>query len=129
MSDIHPHDVYRETGRWFGPALVAALAVVVIGLIVTLVCWQAGWWFTAHDVARQNQVYQGSYAVQQADIGTMQNAIGAIASADGPAQARADANEACQYAAKIAILPPGDKGWVAANCLAGAVAPGSRYAK
>lgn len=128
-DDIAPRDVYRETRRWFAPALVVGLAVIALGAILTLVGWQVGWWFTAHDVARQNQVYQGSYAVQQADIDTMQNAIGAIASADGPAQQRADANEACQYAAKITIMPPGDKDWVAQNCLAGAVAPGSQYAK
>ena len=129
MNDITPGQVYRETGRWFGPVLVAAVAVLVIGIVLTFIGWQVGWWFTAHNVNRQNQVYQGSYGTQQSDIDTMQNAIGAIASASGPAQERADANEACQYAAKITIMPPGDKGWVAQNCLAGAVAPGSQYAK
>ena len=129
MNDITPGSVYRETGRWFGPVLVAAIAVFVIGAILTIAGWQLGWWFTARNAARQNQVYQGSYAVQQADIDAMQNAIGAIASADDPAQARADAAEACQYAAKITIMPPGDKDWAAQNCLAGAVAPGSQYSK
>lgn len=129
MNDITPGSVYRETGRWFGPVLVAAIAVFVIGAILTIAGWQLGWWFTAHNVARQNQVYQGSYAVQQADIDAMQNAIGAITSAVDQAQARADANEACQYAAKITIMPPGDQDWVTQNCLAGAVAPGSQYGK
>jgi len=59
----------------------------------------------------------------------MQRAIGAIPSAADRAQANADAQEACSYAAKITIIPPADKGWVARNCLAGAVAPDSRYAK
>ncbi len=129
VNDITPNDVYRETGRWFGPVLVGALAILVIGIILTFIGWQVGWLFTAHNVARTNQVYQGSYAVQQADIDTMQRAIGAISSAAGKAQANADAQEACSYAAKITVMPPGDKGWVAANCLAGAVAPDSQYAK
>jgi hypothetical protein len=128
-DDITPHQVMRETGRWFPAAAVIAAAVIALGLIVTLICWQAGWWFTAHNVARQNQVYQGSYAVQQADTDAMQRAIGAIPSAAGKAQANADAQEACGYAAKITIMPPADKDWVAQNCLAGAVAPGSQYAK
>lgn len=127
MNDISPHDVYRETGRWFVPAVVVVAAVFVIGLALTFAGWQAGWWFTTHNVARQNQVYQGSYAVQQADTDVMQRAIGAIPSAAGKAQANADAQEACSYAAKITIMPPGDRGWVAQNCLAGAVAPGSPY--
>jgi len=126
-DDVTPHKVMRETGRWFPAAVVAAVAVVALGLIVTLVCWQAGWWFAAHNVSRQNQLYQGSYAVQQADTDAMQRAIGAIPSAADKAQANADAQEACSYAAKITIMPPGDKGWVAQNCLAGAVAPGSPY--
>ncbi len=128
-DDVTPHEVMRETGRWFPAAVVVAVAVVVLGLIVTFICWQAGWWFAQHNADRQNRVYQNSYGTQQADIDTMQNAIGAITSASGPAQAKADANEACQYAAKITIMPPGDVDWVAQNCLAGAVAPGSQYAK
>ena len=127
-DDVTPHKVMRETGRWFPAAVVAVAALLVIGLGVTLVCWQAGWWFAARNAARQNQVYQGSYGVQQADTDAMQRAIGAIPSAADKAQANADAQEACSYAAKITIMPPGDKDWVAQNCLAGAVAPGSRYA-
>ncbi len=129
MNDLTPRDVYRETGRWFGPALMTSLAILTIGLILTLVGWSAGWWFKAHDVNRQNDIYQHSYGTQQADIDAMQRAIGAIPSAADKAQANADAQEACSYAAQITIMPPGDKSWVAANCLAGAVAPGSQYAK
>lgn len=128
MSDIRPNDVYRETGRWFGPVLVVGVAVLAIGLILGLVGWSAGWWFTEHDVTRQNQVYQNSYPAQQADIDAMQNAIGAIASAADQAQANADAQEACQYAAKITDMPPADAPWVSRNCEAGAVASGSQYA-
>jgi hypothetical protein len=72
-------------------------------------------------------IFQGSYSAQQADIDTMQQAIRAIPSAAGKAQADADARKACSYAAKITAMPPGDKEWVARNCLAGAVAPGSPY--
>ena len=128
-DDMTPHQVMRETGRWFPAAVVVAVAVVALGLIVTFICWQAGWWFAQHNADRQNRVYQGSYGVQQADIDTMQRAIGAIPSAADKAQANADAQEACSYAAQITIMPPADKGWVAQNCLAGAVAPGSQYAK
>jgi len=31
----------RETGRWFPAAVVAAVAVVALGLVVTFICWQA----------------------------------------------------------------------------------------
>jgi hypothetical protein len=126
-DDVTPKDVYRETGKWFGPALVVTVAVIAFGLIATLICWQAGWWFAQHNADRQNRVYQGSYGAQQADIDTMQRAIGALPSAADKAQANADAQEACSYAAKITIMPPGDQDWVAQNCLAGAVAPGSQY--
>jgi hypothetical protein len=127
--EVTPNDVIRETGRWVPAAIIVALAVLLVGGIITVICWSAGWWFASHDVNRQNQLYQNSYGVQQADIGAMQNAIGAIASAADGAQANADAQEACGYAAKITIMPPADKGWVSTNCLAGAVAPGSQYAK
>jgi hypothetical protein len=129
MYDVTPGQVYRETGRWIGPAIIVTLAVLLVGGIATLVCWQAGWWFAQRDVNRQNQLYQGSVAVQQADIGSMENVIGAIASAADSAQANADAQQACRYAAQITSIPPADAGWVAQNCLAGAVAPGSQYAK
>jgi len=129
MYDVNPSDVYRETGRWLPAAVVVTLAVLLVGGIATLVCWQAGWWFAQHSVNRQNQLYQNSYGVQQADIGSMENAIGAIPSAVDSAQANADAQQACRYAAQITSIPPDDAGWAAQNCLAGAVAPGSQYAK
>ena len=128
-DDVTPQQVMRETGRWFPAAVVVLAALLVLGLGVTLVCWQAGWWFAAHSVNRQNQIYQNSYGVQQADIGSMENAIGAIPSAADSAQANADAQQACRYAAQITSIPSADAGWVTENCLAGAVAPGSQYAK
>ncbi len=58
MNDITPGRVYRETGRWFGPVLIAGLAVLAIALILGLAGWQAGWWFTAQNATRQYQVTQ-----------------------------------------------------------------------
>ena len=128
-DDVSPSRVIRDTWKWFPAAVIVLAVVLILGGGVTLVCWQAGWWFAQHDVNRQNQLYQNSYGTQQADIGTMENAIGAIPSAADSAQANADAQEACRYAAQITSIPPADAGWVAQNCLAGAVAPGSQYAK
>ena len=64
MNDISPREVYRETGRWFGPALVVGLAVLVLAAILTLVGWQVGWWFTAQNATRQYQVTQNGYSNQ-----------------------------------------------------------------
>jgi hypothetical protein len=128
-DDPTPHQVMRETGRWFPAALVALGALLALAAVATVILWQLHAWVFTQETKLQNNVYQGSYGVQQADIDAMQRAIGAIGSAAGKAQANADAQEACSYAAKITIMPPGDKGWVAQNCLAGAVAPGSRYAR
>ena len=63
-DDITPGRVYRETGRWFGPVVVAGIAVIVAAAILTLVGWQVGWWFTAHNATRQYQVIQNGVSNQ-----------------------------------------------------------------
>jgi hypothetical protein len=128
-DDMKPHEVIRETGRWLPAAMVALGALLALAAVATVILWHLHAWVFTQETKLQNNVYQGSYGVQQSDIDTMQRAIGAIPSAADKAQANADAQEACGYAAKITIMPPADKGWVAQNCLAGAVAPGSQYAR
>ena len=128
-DDMTPHQVMRETGRWLPAALVALAALLALAAVATVILWRLHAWVFTQETNLQNRIYQGSYAVQQADIDTMQRAIGAIGSAADRAQANADAQEACGYAAKITIMPPADAGWAAQNCLAGAVAPGSQYAR
>lgn len=141
MSDYTPHDVYRETGRWFGPAVVVSLAVVAVGLIVTLVCWQAGWWFASHNATRQAGVIQNGYSNQStlrsqvtsklADVATITTQIAAAKdSAEVAAlkdQRAAIAGIACSDAAQITGTPlPADQAaWVSANCSDGSVSPSS----
>lgn len=141
MNDITPGQVYRETGRWFGPALVVGLAVLAVALVLGLVGWQAGWWFAARDATRQAEVTQNGYSNQTtlrqqinsklADVTTITTQI---ATANDPgevaalkAQRAAIANIACSDAAQIAgvPLPAGQAQWVTANCSDGSVSPSS----
>jgi hypothetical protein len=141
MNDYSPRDVYRETGRWFGPALVAGLAIIVLAAILTLVGWRIGWWFTAQNATRQAQVTQNGYSNQTtlrqqvtsklADVAAITSQI---AAAKDPAevsalkdQRAAIAGIACSDAAQITgtPLPAQQAQWVSANCSDGSVSPGS----
>lgn len=141
MNDYTPGQVYRETGRWFGPAVVVSLAVVAVGLIVTLVCWRAGWWFAAQNATRQAQVTQNGYSNQTtlrqqvtsklADVATITTQI---AAKNDPAevsalkaQRAAIAGIVCSDAAQITgvPLPAQQAQWASINCSDGSVSPGS----
>lgn len=141
-GDIGPKDVYRETGRWFGPALVVGLAVIVLGAILTLVGWQVGWWFTAHNATRQAEITQNGYSNQTtlrqqvtsklADVTSITTQLAAPGvtpdqAAALKAQRAAIAAIACSDAAQITgtPLPAGQAQWVAANCSDGSVSPSS----
>jgi hypothetical protein len=141
-DDISPRQVYRETGRWIGPAIVVSLAVVVVGLIVTLVCWQAGWWFASRDATRQAEITQNGYSNQttlrQQVTSKLAEVTGITSQIDGPgvtgqqaadlkAQRMAIASAACGDAAQVTGTPlPGQQAqWVSVNCSAGSVSPSS----
>jgi hypothetical protein len=142
MSDARPSDVYRETGRWFGPVLFAGLAVLATGLILTLVGWQAGWWFASHNATRQYQVTQngtsnqdtlrGQITTQLANVATITTQIAAPDTSPAEVaalkpQRAAIAGIACSDAAQITgvPLPVQQAQWVTVNCSDGSVSPGS----
>lgn len=142
MNDITPGQVYRETGRWFGPALVVGLAVLGLALILGLVGWQAGWWFAARDATRQAEVTQNGYSNQTtlrqqvtsklADVTGITSQIDAPGvtgqqAADLKAQRMAIASAVCGDAAQITgvPLPAQQAQWVSVNCSDGSVSPGS----
>lgn len=140
-NGITPKDVYRETGRWFGPALIVGLAVLALALILGLVGWQAGWWFAAHNATRQAEITQNGYSNQTtlrqqvtaklADVATITTQIAATKDSGEvaalKAQRAAIAGIACSDAAQITGTPlPADQAaWVASNCSAGSVSPSS----
>jgi hypothetical protein len=126
---MQPHDVQREGFRWLPTVIfvIVVLAGICAGLAIAN--QNIEFWLQNRDVNHQNQVYQNSYGTQQSDIASMRTAIGAVASADDSAQVKADVSEACGFAASITSMPAAYKGWVAQNCLAGAISPGSPYSK
>lgn len=141
MNDVTPNDVYRETGRWFGPALVVGLAVIVLGAVLTLVGWRIGWWFTAQNATRQAEVIQNGYSNQStlrsqvtaklADVTQITAEIAATKDVSEVAalkdQRAAVAGIACSDAAQITGTPlPADQAqWASANCSDGSVSPSS----
>jgi hypothetical protein len=142
MDDIRPNDVYRETGRWFGPALAVGLAVLAVGLILTLVGWRAGWWFAAQNATRQYQVTQNGtgnqdtlraqVTTQLANVTTITTQIAAAGSDPSEvsalkSQRMAVAGIACSDAAQISgvPLPVQQAQWAGVNCSDGNVSPGS----
>ena len=140
-DDVSPKDVYRETGRWFPAAVVVTVAVIALGLIATLICWRAGWWFAAQNATRQYQVTQNGVSNQEtlraqvtsklADVATITTQIAAAKDVSEvaalKAQRAAIAGIVCSDAAQIAgvPLPAGQAQWVSSNCSDGSVSPGS----
>jgi pyruvate dehydrogenase complex dehydrogenase (E1) component len=142
VNDVTPGQVYRETGRWFGPVLVAGLAVLTIGIILTVVGWRVGWWFTAQNATRQYQVIQNGDSNQStlraqitsqvANVAMITTQIAAAGNDPAEvsalkAQRAAVAGIACSDAAQITgvPLPAGQAQWVSVNCSDGTVSPGS----
>ena len=142
MYDVNPSDVYRETGRWLPVAIVVTLAVLLVGGIATLVCWQAGWWFASHDATRQYQLTQNGVSNQDtlraqvtaklADVTTITTQIAAAKNDPAEvsalqAQRAAIAGIACSDAAQITGIPlPAQQAqWVGVNCSDGSVSPSS----
>jgi hypothetical protein len=140
-DDIRPQDVYRETGRWFGPVAVALAAAFVIIAGLTVAGWQLGWWFASHNATRQAEVTQNGYSNQTTlrsqvteklgEVASMTTQIDSAASAqqaaDLKAQRAAIAGIACSDAAQITgtPLPAQQAAWVSLNCSDGSVSPSS----
>jgi hypothetical protein len=139
-DDITPAQVYRETGRWFGPVLIAGLAILAICLVLGLVGWQAGWWFTAQNATRQAEVTQNGYSNQvtlrqqiTARLADVTSITVQIATADKSAipalkaQRASIANIVCADAGQVTgtPLPAQQAQWASANCSAGSVSPSS----
>ena len=142
MSDLHPGDVYRETGKWTPPVVFLIAVVFVIGVAVTFAGWRVHWWFAAQDATRQYQVTQNGTSNQDtlraqvtSQLGTVATITTQIAAAKGDQseisaledQRAAVATIACQDAAQISgvPLPAQQAQWVSINCSDGNVSPRS----
>lgn len=135
-----------------GFLLAAVVAIAVFGLIV-LVGWQAGWWFRTQDTNRQAQLdkqgigYQLPLQTQIGDeIGQVLQINSELSGAVGDQATQAPVNaqrvgvldaqrkgtvvNICQKAAQVNSATPlsGDQAqFVADNCFAGTIKPGSPY--
>lgn len=122
-----PAQAMRDTWSWFPVALVVTVALIILGGVIVVVCWAAGWWMFEQNVKHENNVYQNSYGTQQSDIQSMEQAVQAIPGAVDHAQVLGDVNTACAAGARVNQLPPGDASWYAANCSGPAISPSSQY--
>lgn len=86
---IRPVDVYRETGQWIGPAIVAGVSLVGVASVVILVGWLAFGWFQSHDIQRNYSNTVNSQGYQQALMDQMQRHLSNISGPDGLAATRA----------------------------------------
>ena len=136
-----PTEVITNFWRWLwvGVGALALLAVLILG------GWQAGWWFSNHNINRQTQQIQNSDSNQRALVADITSQIATVESitvqmagasgqqlADLHAQRLGVARVACGDAAQLSasdVLGGGVPQWIKANCLAGTVSPGSSLEK
>lgn len=140
MSDeFTPAKFYTGFWKWAGVGVFCLL------LIASLIVggWQAGWWFSNQNLARQTRQIQGSDSNQRALLGDLtsqvanvENATVQIDGATGQQQADLKAQRlgfariACQDAEQITTpLRQGLGAWVKRNCTAGTVSPSSPLRK
>lgn len=111
-------------------ALVGA-TVILSGLI--LGGWQAGWWFTKHNVNREAHVIRNSYGNQQTLRDQITAKLGDVTGLDSQiaanpsdvvqlkAQRHAVANIVCQDAEQVSgdPLPIDQAQWISTNCVMG----------
>lgn len=114
--------------------MIIAAVVVVLGGVVTLVAWRAGWWFTNQDNARTNHMVQNGYANQSGLLSALENDIQTVDGMTGHdsaivAQRIAIGNDACKAASQITISLGTSAAWVKANCAGPAVSAGSALRK
>jgi hypothetical protein len=132
---VTPVSFWAAFWRWFGTAVaVAALATAVV-----LGGWQAGWWFTQQNTTRQAHVVQNSYNTQEGyltalgnDVSQIDKLVAAEPGAPNAAQIHVEilgiGSQACETALLLTgsvLVPVQVKAWIRANCMAGAVSPGS----
>jgi hypothetical protein len=134
-DEITPATVMAGFWRWFGVGMLALalLAALIVG------GWRAGWWFAAQNATRNAQLIQNGYSnqttlrqqitTQMANLNQITVQIATNPSLAGPlkAQRASVAATVCQDASEISgdPLPAQQAQWVAANCQAGTVRPGS----
>ena len=124
----------EKAAPWFTPGKVAVMAVLgVVGIIVlALVGWQVGWWFTNANNNRQALLFQHSYGAQSAYVEEVHqeivefNALNtqvndpSTPAGEKPslvAQQQAIINQACGQLGNVSITIPSDeKAWSNTYC-------------
>lgn len=142
-DDPTPAGVIGETWRWFPAAVVVTVAVLLLGGGITVVGWQANWWFASHNATRQAEITQNGYSNQTtlrqqvtANFATLSQ-IGVQIAANSTdsslvtalkVQIASTAVQVCADAAEITgtPLPASQAQWVAANCSDGTLSTTSR---
>ena len=137
-------DDTREALSAAAIAMIIVVAVAVIGGMVTLIGWQASWWFTTQNTNRADRVTQQGYANQTALQAQVQNEFGDVTSLQAdekqhPANVSFDEPQILSEAGKIcAQLPqfapgysvdPQWRSWEHANCADGALSATSALRK
>lgn len=139
MSEFTPASVVTSFWRWFWVGILglALLSALILG------GWQAGWWFSNHNINRQTQQIQNSDSNQRSlvsDLTSQVASVQAITSqmdaasgqqlADLHAQRLGVARIACGDAEQVNVpLRDGLGAWVRSNCLAGTVSASSALEK
>ena len=136
---------YRDSPMGEAATLViGCIVTVALVVLVTLVGWQAGWWFRAQDTNRQAQLdkqgagYQIPLQIQIGDeIGDVTHLNTQLAANTDPnvigpmaADRKAIVIRICRQAAQVNPSTPlsGDQAqFVDANCYAGSIAAQSPY--
>ena len=135
-DDPSTGEVVRSGLKVFAALVIIGVLVSVAGALIVL-STQHLWFFAdtqnaKHQVTIQ-QVSASAYAnnpgSQQADIDSMENAIGSIDPSNNPAINAADARTACKFYARLApsVEPPGDVSWTNQNCTGSQLSATSPY--
>jgi len=140
-DDITPTGVSRGVWHWFPAGVNVAIAVLLLGGLITFVGWQANWWFADQNVNRQYSQTVHSQSFQTSVAAEMQQHLSNITGPGGVAATRAsvpanspeqatlrsqELSELREFCSESAQLTPQDPAsdqleQVAnANCLAGA---------
>lgn len=135
MSDLQPHDVMRESGRWF-PVVVVIGILASVAIVLVVLSTQKLWFFAdtqnaKHQVTIQQisaSAYQDNPGSQASWISQGEQAFQQASDAGaGTANAAGDARQACEAFAKVNIIPAGDKSLVTQNCNGPVLSPNSPY--
>jgi hypothetical protein len=126
----------RQALGWGLVAVIAIVALIVIGGIVNLIGWQVGWWYQTQNVTRQAHLVQNNFATQEGYISAISNDVanldGVVAQEGGNppnlqalrVEALGIGNQACleaSYLTGSVPLQPTMATWIKVNCSAGTV--------